>query len=234
MSKGVLYLIPVPLGEESLPQQVLPAQVTEVINKVSEFITEDARSARRFLKKAGYNKSLNELVMHSIGKHAAEDRSAYLAAAEKGMDIGLLSEAGCPGVADPGSDIVRMAHEKNIRVVPLTGPSSILLALMASGFNGQSFCFHGYLPIDKHDRSRKIKNMERDAREKKQTQIFIETPFRNEQLFSELVQNCDASTLLCIACDISLPAEFIQTHKIGYWKNTKPALHKRPAVFLIG
>lgn len=234
MNRGTLYLIPVTLGEETAPSQVLPAAVLEVLNDITVFITEDERSARRFLKKAGYTRPLTEAVMHSIGKHAEGNRSAYLETAEKGGLVGLLSEAGCPGIADPGADIVKMAHEKNIRVVPLVGPSSILLALMASGFNGQSFCFHGYLPIDKNERARKIRLLDREAAKHRQSQIFIETPFRNEQLFAELVQHCEPSTRLCIACDLTLPSEFIRTASISEWKKNKPELHKRPAVFVIG
>jgi len=235
MSTGTLFLIPVTLGEESDPAQILPAQVKECINKVSAFIVEDERSARRFLKKAGLERALQETVLYPIGKHSEDrDQSRYLDAALEGKDLGLLSEAGCPGVADPGAEIVRLAHEKNIRVVPLIGPSSLLLALMASGMNGQSFCFHGYLPIDKRERVQKLKELERNARQKKQTQLFIETPFRNEQLLEDILSNCEASTRLCIACDLTLPGELVKTKTITAWKKEKPVLHKRPAVFLIG
>ena len=152
----------------------------------------------------------------------------------EGKNIAIMSEAGCPGVADPGAVIVKLAHEKGIQVVPLVGPSSILLALMASGMNGQSFCFHGYLPIDAEERVRKIKLLEKDSITRKQTQLFIETPYRNNQLLKDLVTHCDASTRLCIACNLTLPDQFISTKKISAWKKDLPDLNKKPAVFLIG
>lgn len=235
MSSGSLYLIPVTLGEDSDPALVLPPTVKPLINRCAEFIVEDERSARRFLKKAGLERPLQEVKLYPIGKHAeTQDYTHYLYTALQGKDMGLLSEAGCPGVADPGADIVRLAHEKGIRVVPLVGPSSLLLALMASGMNGQSFCFHGYLPIDKQERRQKLKELERIAKQKKQTQLFIETPFRNDQLLDEVLATCEPGTLLCIACDLTLETELVKTKTVAAWKKEKPDLRKRPAVFLIG
>jgi 16S rRNA (cytidine1402-2'-O)-methyltransferase len=236
MSSGKLYLLPVTLGEETAPEWVLPPSALEVMRRLKTFIVEDEKSARRFLKKAGTSFPISELVLHSIGKHTSEyETHRYLDAALAGEDMGLLSEAGCPGVADPGAEMVRLAHQKDIRVVPLTGPSSLLLALMASGMNGQSFCFHGYLPIDKTERQRAIRALERDAHQRHETQFFIETPYRNKQIIEELFNYCSSETRLCIACDLTLETEYVRTLTIAKWKNTPlPDLHKRPAVFLLG
>jgi 16S rRNA (cytidine1402-2'-O)-methyltransferase len=233
MALGQLFLLPVPLGETPI-SQVIPSYNLEVIQTLSEFIAEDIRSARRHLKQMGILQPLDTLLIHEIGKHSDESRyDSYLNAALEGKNIGLLSEAGCPGVADPGAAIVQRAFSKNIRVIPLSGPSSILMALMASGSNGQSFVFHGYLPIEKSDRSRKIKEMELHARQKNQTQLFMEAPFRNDKLFDDLMGECKGDTELCIACDITLPTQYIERKSISNWKLKKPALHKRPAIFLI-
>jgi 16S rRNA (cytidine1402-2'-O)-methyltransferase len=234
MSKGILYLLPVTLGDEADPAEVLPAPVIAVLHALDEFIVEDEKSARRFLKRAGYPKPLQELKLHSIGKHTREEEMRnYLDSAANGQSIGLLSEAGCPGIADPGANIVAMAHRRNIRVQPMTGPSSILLALMASGLNGQNFAFHGYLPIDKNDRGERIKFLAQQARRFQQTQIFIEAPFRNDQLLADLLRHADGNARLCIACDLTLPTETIRTQSISEWKKNPPSLHKRPAVFLL-
>ncbi|MGL4597909.1 MAG: SAM-dependent methyltransferase [Bacteroidia bacterium] len=236
MNKGKLYLLPVTLGEETAPEWVLPPSALEVMRRLKTFIVEDEKSARRFLKKAGTLFPISELQLHPIGKHVNElDMRHYLDVALAGGEIGLLSEAGCPGVADPGAEIVRQAHQQDIRVVPLTGPSSLLLALMASGMNGQSFCFHGYLPIDKSERQRAIRALERDAHQRNETQFFIETPYRNKQVIEELLQYCSSETRLCIACDLTLETEYVRTLTIAKWKHTPlPDLHKRPAVFLLG
>ena len=205
-----------------------------MINNIDEYIVEDERSARRFLKKSGINKSLPEIIFHSLNKHSkTEEVNSYLNAIESGKNIGVISEAGCPGIADPGAEIVLMAHKKNIKVIPLVGPSSILLALMASGFNGQHFTFHGYLPKEQKERIKKLKDLENAAFQKNETQLFIETPFRNQHLLEDIINTCRASTLLCIACDITLPGEFIQTKSIHEWKNKLPEINKRPAIFLI-
>jgi 16S rRNA (cytidine1402-2'-O)-methyltransferase len=233
MSTGTLYLIPVPLGEMQ-PEFVIPVRNTALINTIGEFIVEDVRTARRHLKLMGMKQAIDTLVFHELGKHSDElQYSSYLQSASEGKDIGLLSDAGCPGVADPGAAIIRLAHEKNIPVVPLTGPSSILLALMASGSNGQQFVFHGYLPKERPDRIRKLKEIERNCLQLKQTQIFIETPFRNDHMLEDILSECKNETLLCIACDLTLPTEFIRTQSVAVWKKQKPLLNKRPAVFLI-
>jgi len=186
------------------------------------------------LKKAGYEQSLDALILHSLNKHTRpEEVSNYLSSADKGKNIGVVSEAGCPGIADPGADVVKIAHSKGIKVVPLVGPSSILLALMASGFNGQSFSFHGYLPKERGERIRKLKELERTAQQKDQTQLFIETPFRNQHLLEDILTNCSPATPLCIACDITLPSEFIRTQYIAEWKKKVPDINKRPAIFLL-
>lgn len=236
MSKGKLFLIPVTLGEETAPEQIIPAQTLAVVRSLKEFVVENEKSARHFLKKAGTPFIIQEIILHPIGKHVSrEEMSTYLNAAKQGTDIGLLSEAGCPGVADPGAEIVKMAHEAGIIVVPLIGPSSLLLALMGSGMNGQQFHFHGYLPIDKNERNRYLKNMERETRQSGTTHLFIETPFRNRQLFDDLIKILDASTQLCIACNLSEPGEYIHTYTVNDWrKKSMPDIHKRPAVFLIG
>jgi 16S rRNA (cytidine1402-2'-O)-methyltransferase len=202
-------------------------------DSIHVFIVEKERTARRFLKKLGYSKSLDDLVLFPLNKHTTPDAiAAYLKPLLEGTDVGLLSEAGCPAVADPGSQVVALAHQHSIRVVPLTGPSSLLLALMASGMNGQSFVFHGYLPRDSHNRINRIRALE-GAAQKGQTQLFIETPYRNEQLLRDLLASCRASTRLCIAADITLQSEQIQTRSIAEWKEKPPALNKRPVVFLL-
>ena len=232
MAYGTLYLIPVPLADEAAAQSFTPYLV-DTINSVKEYIVENEKTARRFLKLAGLKTPQSELVIHDYGKH---NRDAGLKEFFKGMvtgnDVGLMSEAGCPGIADPGADIVAEAHRKGIKVVPLVGPSSILLALMASGFNGQSFTFHGYIPIDKVERAKKIKELEALA-EKNQTQLFIETPFRNDSMLDDVLKTCKPQTRLCIACDITASTEFIKTMSIGDWKKQVPDLRKRPAIFLL-
>lgn len=233
MQKGALYLIPTTLGEMQ-PEPVIPSSVKQAVNMMDEFIVEDERSARRYLKKVGYEKPLDELVLHALNKHTRpEDLWGFLSGIEKGKNIGVISEAGCPGVADPGAEVVKIAHERGIKVVPMVGPSSILLALMASGFNGQSFTFTGYLPKERNERIRKLKDLERTAQQKDQAQIFIETPFRNQHVLEDILANCNASTPLCIACDITLQTEFIKTQTVADWKKKVPDLNKRPVVFLI-
>jgi 16S rRNA (cytidine1402-2'-O)-methyltransferase len=231
--KGTLYLIPTTLGDTA-PEAVMPASVKDVINLVDEFIVEDERTARRYLKKAGIERPLDSLVLHVLNKHTRpEETAGYLSAADQGKNIGIVSEAGCPGIADPGADVVKIAHSKGIKVVPLVGPSSVLLALMASGFNGQSFAFHGYLPKERGERIRKLKDLERTAQQKDQTQLFIETPFRNQHLLEDILANCAPATQLCIACDITLPTELIRTQAISEWKKQVPDINKRPAIFLL-
>jgi 16S rRNA (cytidine1402-2'-O)-methyltransferase len=232
MLKGNLYLLPVPLGETPM-NQVIPSYNMEVLHSISEFIAEDVRSARRHLKQMGIQQDLDSLVIYEMGKHSDEILyDSYLKGALNGKNLGLLSEAGCPGIADPGAKIVQKALKKKISVIPLSGPSSIIMALMASGSNGQSFSFHGYLPMDKQERMHKLRELEQWARAKKQTQLFIEAPSRNDRLLEDILKECKPDTELCIACDLTLPTAFIERKTISEWKQAKPSLHKRPAVFI--
>lgn len=231
--KGILYLIPTSLGSTGVVD-LIPPYVKIVLQDMEEFIVEDEKTARRYLIKAGVSKPIEEIVFHLLNEHTkAEEISSYLDSIERGKNIGVLSDAGVPCVADPGAAIVKLAHQKNIKVVPLVGPSSIILALMASGFNGQNFTFLGYLPKDRTERIRKLKELEKISLQKNQTQIFIETPYRNQHLFEDILNACDLQTQLCIACDITLPTEFIQSKSIREWKKNIPEINKRPAVFLI-
>lgn len=237
MSKGILYLIPVPMGEEGSPKDVLPAQVMELARGLRFFIAENPKSCRAFLKSIEIGVPLQEIAVESYGKHDRKEMSPsqFLKPLMEGNNVGLVSEAGCPAVADPGSEIVRVAHEKGIKVVPLVGPSSIILSLMASGFNGQQFRFHGYLPIDNEERREWISDMEHDANKHHITQIFIETPFRNLNLFEALLKFLHPDTSLCIASDLTMPGEKAITKTVRDWKKEPvPELHKVPAVFLIG
>lgn len=230
---GKLYLIPVGLGD-SHPERVFPSFNKDIIENIDDFIVENEKSARRFIKQILPEKSQQSLKLKALNKFTdPAEIPAFLDAAREGKDMGLLSEAGCPGVADPGAEIVKLAHHYNIQVVPLVGPSSILLAMMASGMNGQSFTFHGYLPIDKKDRKHEIKQLERISAEKNQAQIFIETPYRNMKFLEDLIQNLHPTTRICVACDLTLDSEYIRTATTSEWKNIKTDLHKRPAIFII-
>jgi 16S rRNA (cytidine1402-2'-O)-methyltransferase len=230
---GKLYLIPTTLGETE-PLNVLPLSVKKVIEHVDIFIVENEKTARKDIKRISASKQQSSLKLFPLNKFTEESElPTYLEPCLQGQDVGLLSEAGCPGIADPGAEIVKIAHQKNIQVVPLVGPSSILLALMASGMNGQSFAFNGYLPIDKSDRKGELKRLERLSYEHNQTQCFIETPYRNNKLLEDLCAVLHDSTQLCVACDVTLPTEYIKTLPIKIWKNTKIDLHKRPAMFVI-
>jgi 16S rRNA (cytidine1402-2'-O)-methyltransferase len=232
--KGTLYMIPVTLGETAV-NKVIPEINNELINEIDIYIVENIKTARRFLKKAGIIKPIDELTFFELNKRTqVTNLPTFLKPISEGKNIGVLSEAGCPGVADPGADIVALAQQLKIKVVPLVGPSSILLALMASGFNGQSFCFNGYLPKDQKDRTRKIKDLEKLAKVKQQTQLFIETPFRNTHVLEDIIKNCFSTTKLCIAIDITLQTEQIYTKTVEEWKTTKINLQKRPCIFLIG
>ena len=233
MSKGKIILIPCTLGNIN-PFEVIPQINTNFINSCDVFIVENLRSARRFLKKVGLQKGIDDLQFFEINKRTnAEDIPSFLSAASEGKNIGVLSEAGCPGVADPGGEVVKLAHKKNIRVIPLIGPSSILLALMASGMNGQNFAFIGYLPKEKANRRRKIKQIEQFSKTQKQTQIFIETPFRNNRLLDDLRNYCDKETQIVVACDITLPTQYIKRLSAEDWKKEKVNLHKRPCIFIL-
>lgn len=231
---GNLYLIPTTLGDNE-PLEVLPILVKKVVEEVDFFIVENEKSARRFIKKITPRKSQPSLKIFVLDKYTTglEARS-YLDACMQGYNVGLLSEAGVPAIADPGANIVIQAHQKNIRVIPLVGPSSITLAMMSSGLNGQNFAFNGYLPIDNMERKKAIKDLEKLSKIKNQSQIFIETPYRNQKLFNDLIRSLTPSTLLCIAADITLSTEYIRTLTIADWKMNKNIdLQKRPCIFII-
>ncbi|MDR2087273.1 MAG: SAM-dependent methyltransferase [Dysgonamonadaceae bacterium] len=229
-----LFLIPVPLGETE-PSKVLPSYNREVILSIRHFIVENVRTARRFLKQTDAGIVIDELTFYTLNKYTSpEEVSEFLKPIENGYSIGLISEAGCPAIADPGADVVAMAQQKNIKVVPLVGPSSILLALMASGFNGQNFAFHGYLPIENVARTRALKTLEQRIYSDNQTQLFIETPYRNTQLLEDILKNGRPLTKLCIAADITLESEWIQTLTVAEWrKKQRPNLSKRPCLFAL-
>ncbi|RKS50779.1 16S rRNA (cytidine1402-2'-O)-methyltransferase [Gillisia mitskevichiae] len=230
---GKLYLIPTTLGESKI-SEVLPDSIATIIEKIDNYIVENEKTARRSIKQVLPEKSQSSLQLNTLNKHTdAALLSTFLDPCKEGIDVGLLSEAGCPGVADPGAEIVKLAHEIGIRVIPLVGPSSILLAMMGSGMNGQSFTFNGYLPIDKKERKQELKTLERISSERNQAQLFIETPYRNNQLVEDLVQILNPATKLCIACDLTLASEFIITKSIMEWSKTKVDLHKRPTMFII-
>ena len=230
---GKLYLIPTTLGDTE-PLEVLPFSVKKIIEGLDIFIVENEKTARRFIKRITPKKSQPNLTILKLDKYADEfEVRSYLDACQKGDSVGLLSEAGVPAIADPGAEIVKLAHEKNIPVVPLVGPSSIILAMMASGLNGQNFAFNGYLPIDSQRRKKAIKSLEKLSKEKGQSQIFIETPYRNEKMLADLKTTLTPTTKLCVACDITLETEFIKTMEINQWKKQQPNLHKRPTIFII-
>ena len=230
-----LYLIPVTLGETEV-SRVLPSYNAEVILQIKHFIVEEVRSARRFLKKVDRNIQIDDLAFYPMGKHASPELFAsYLRPLEQGESVGVISEAGCPAVADPGADVVAIAQRKGLRVVPLVGPSSILLAVMASGFNGQSFAFNGYLPIEPGERTKRLKLLEQRVYAERQTQLFIETPYRNAKLFAEILRTCRPQTRLCVAAGLTCAEEFIRTRTVQEWKkHPLPDLSKIPAIWVIG
>lgn len=227
----MLYLVPVALGAEDAPAW-LPSATLDAARALRTFFVEDAKSARRFLKAIGHPGPLQSLALHLLNEHTKDDQlEPLLALLQQGVDCGLMSEAGCPAVADPGAKLVRCAHAAGVPVEPLVGPSAILLALMASGMDGQHFEFHGYLPVDKTARAAMLKRL--DARSADATQIFIETPYRNAALMEALLGQCRGDTLLCIAADLTLPTRLVATRAISDWKKSPPALDRRPAVFLL-
>ena len=230
---GKLYFIPSTWGD--IPTlEVLPISIKRAIEEIQYYIVENEKTARHFIKKISPRKHQPSLKLFALNKFTEiSEIPSFLNPCLEGFDVGVLSEAGCPGVADPGAAVVKIAHEKHIKVVPLVGPSSILLALMASGLNGQNFAFNGYLPIDSFDRKKEIKRLEKKSREENQSQIFIETPYRNNKLLEELIKTLSRKTLLCIACDITLSTEYIATKTMADWKHTPVELHKRPAIFII-
>ncbi len=231
---SALYLIPVTLGETSI-EQVLPPYNHEVIMGIRHFVVENIRSARRFLRQTDKAFPIDDCTFFEMGKHADEKQfSQYLQPLREGKPVGVISEAGCPAVADPGADIVRIAQREGLRVVPLVGPNSMIMAVMSSGLGGQSFAFNGYLPVDASDRAKRLKALESRAWTEGQTQLFIETPYRNEKMFQALVSTLRPQTRLCIAAGITTADEYIRTLPISEWKKTKlPDLSKIPAIFLI-
>jgi len=234
---GTLYLIPVTLGADNI-MKVLPPEVVAIAQQLETFVVENEKTARHFLSTIKTNKPVRELQLNTLNEHTTDQElPALLKPLLAGIDVGLMSEAGCPGIADPGAKLAQLAHQKGIRVSPLVGPSSVLMGLMASGLNGQRFTFLGYIPADKAARIQRLKEIERISAKNHETQIFIETPYRNQHLFEDILAQCQSNTRLCIACNISLEDEFIVTKTIGEWnkmqKNTLPDLHKKPTVFLI-
>ena len=231
--EAALYLIPVTLGNTSL-SQVLPAYNATVVCQIRHFVVENVRSARRFLRSIDRDFLIDDCVFFEMGKHADERLfSQYLQPLRDGLPVGVISEAGCPAVADPGSAVVGRAHRQGLRVIPLVGPSSMIMAVMSSGFNGQSFAFNGYLPVDSSSRARRIKALESRAWNENQTQLFIETPYRNNKLAEELIRTCRPSTKLCIASNLTCADEFIRTRPVKEWAGKLPDLSKRPTIFLI-
>lgn len=229
-----LYLIPVTLGQTPLPQ-VLPKYNKQIILSIRHFIVEEIRTARRFLKQVDKSIDIDALTFYSMGKHADTTLfSRYLEPLRRGESMGVISEAGCPAVADPGANIVAIAQRENLNVVPLVGPSSILLAIMGSGFNGQSFAFVGYLPVDASLRSKRIKQLESRSSTEKQTQLFIETPYRNAKMIADILNVCHPTTQLCIAAGLTTEAQYLHTHAVSEWKKTTiPDLSKTPTIFAI-
>ena len=229
-----LFLIPVTLGDTD-HRKVLPDYNREIIAQIRHFIVENVRTARRFLKKSNPSIVIDEIHFYELNKHTSPAQiSDYLAPLAEGESVGLISEAGCPAIADPGADIVAIAQQKNYRVVPLVGPSSLLMALMASGFNGQNFAFHGYLPIDAASRTAHIKMLESRIYAEHQTQLFIETPYRNNKLMEDIVRICRPTTKLCVAANITCEDEYIRTRSVKEWMGNIPDLNKKPTLFLMG
>lgn len=232
-SFGKLYLIPTTMGDCD-PMDVLPQTIKRSIDFIDHYIVENEKTARKSIKIVQPEKKQSELLLFTLNKHTEnKEHLAMIQPLLKGKNMGLMSEAGCPGVADPGAVIIKIAHDKGIQVIPLVGPSSILLALMASGMNGQSFTFNGYLPIEKDEKKSTLKFLEKLSFDKNQSQIFIETPYRNNKLLEDLIQVLHPETYLCVAADITLPTEYIKTKKINAWKKEKVDLHKRPTIFII-
>ena len=234
MALGTLYMVPVTLGDDNL-SYVIPADVIKAVQNLEYFVVENEKSARRFLGSVKTNKPVRELNFQLLNEHSAEkDLPALIAPLLAGHDVGMLSEAGCPGIADPGATLAALAHRKGIKVAPLVGPSSILLSLMASGFNGQQFTFLGYLPSDKAARINKLKDIEKQSQRLNETQIFIETPYRNQHMLEDILASCGANTKLCIARNVSLETEFVVSKTIAEWEKSElPDLHKQPTVFLL-
>ncbi len=233
MHSAALYLIPVTLGDTPI-DRVLPTYNSTVISGISYFIVENVRTARRFLKKTNPEINIDALTFYTLNRHTRpEEVSDYLAPLAAGFSVGIISEAGCPAIADPGADVVAIAQRSGYKVVPLVGPSSILMSLMASGFNGQSFAFHGYLPIDSGERARMLKTLEHRIYAEHETQIFIETPYRNNRIVEDFIKMCNPQTKLCIAMNITCEDEYIRTLTLKEWSKEKPDLNKKPSIFLL-
>lgn len=233
MQSAALYLIPVTLGDTPI-DRVLPSYNREIISGISHFVVENVRTARRFLKKSNPDINIDLLTFYTLNQHTRpEEVSGYLAPLAAGSSVGIISEAGCPAIADPGADVVAIAQRTGYKVVPLVGPSSILMSLMASGFNGQSFAFHGYLPIDAGERARTLKSLEHRIYEENETQIFIETPYRNARIIDDFIKMCRPQTRLCIAANITCEDEYIRTLTLKEWNKEKPDLSKKPCIFLL-
>ncbi len=229
-----LYLVPNVLGGGDW-QDVLPVRVYHVLTGTSYFIVENIRTARRFIKQVNREIEIDKLIFFELNKHTdMSELPGFLKPLEQGENVALISEAGCPGIADPGADVVKLAHQAGLKVVPISGPSSITLALMASGLNGQNFAFNGYLPVRREERIRTLSSLEKRVVTSGQTQIFIETPYRNNPLINDILKSCSSSTLLCIAANLTDDNEFVVTRTIGKWKEKVPDLHKQPAIFLLG
>ena len=234
MSTPKLFLIPTPIGGDEMTH-TLPQSIFEVVDSLNHFIVENEKTARKFIKSICPTKNQSDLILFELNKHTYQSEIPnFLNPCQQGHSVGLLSEAGCPAIADPGSEVVALAHHRNITVKPLVGPSSILLALMSSGFNGQKFKFNGYLPIDKKDRKMEIKRLERYVYEGQEAQIFIETPYRSQGMFEDLQKSCQEETMLCIACDLTSTQEYIGSKSIAKWKKQKIDLTKRPCIFILG
>lgn len=233
MMKGKLYLIPSPLGDNE-PAEVIPGPTLELLQHIDTYVVEEVRTARRYLSRAGLKGHIGELEFHELNEHTSQEEvEGYVRLFEDGRDVGLITEAGLPAVADPGSALVALCHRDGIEVVPLVGPSSLMLALMASGLNGQSFTFNGYLPAKTDERRTAIKELEKTSHIRKQTQLFIETPYRNDSMFADLLQVCQPSTRICIAANITMPDAFIKTKSVSGWRKENLTIGKRPCVFLM-
>ena len=233
MSKGKLYLIPSPLGDND-PQEVIPQPVLESLQRFRTFVVEEVRTARRYLSRAGLKGKIGELEFHELNEHTdAALIEGYLTLFDDGNDVALISEAGLPAVADPGAQLVALAHSHGIEVVPAVGPSSLMLALMASGLNGQSFAFCGYIPAKTDERRSRLRTLEKMSAQLRQTQILIETPYRNDSLFADILSVCSPNTKVCVAANITMPDAYIKTRKVAQWKKEGLVIGKRPCVFLI-
>ena len=232
-NKGILYLIPTPIGDNS-PFEVLPISVKKIVEELKYFIVENEKIARRFIKKIIPGKNQEELVLFPLNKFTTqEELNSYIRPCLDGISMGLLSDAGCPGIADPGAVIVSKAHKLGITVKPHIGPSSIILAMMSSGMNGQNFAFNGYLPVEKKQRTQSLIKYQRHSYKEEQAQLFIETPYRSGTLFAEMIKVLDPNTRLCVACDLSLLSEYIKTQSVLEWKKSRPNLNKRPCIFIL-